>query len=69
MCSLIVFARNPLRLSFLRKFNNRLKTIGIKQEYLENETSEENEDIESFHNPIKTDYIESMKSIISMMVK
>lgn len=69
MCSLIVFARNPLRLSFLRKFNNRLKTIGIKQEYLENETSEKNEDIESFHNPIKTDYIESMKSIISMMVK
>ena len=31
--------------------------MGINHEYIEKENSEENEDIESFHNSIKTDYI------------
>ena len=31
--------------------------MNIKHEYIENETSVENGDIESFHNSIKTDYI------------
>ena len=42
--------------------------MGIKHEYIERETPEENGDIESFHNSIKTDYI-SMKSTIIMMVR
>ena len=40
-----------------KEFNNYLKTINIKHEYIEKETPEENGDIESFHNSIKTDYI------------
>jgi hypothetical protein len=31
--------------------------MNIKHEYIEKETPEENCDIESFHNSIKTDYI------------
>ena len=42
---------------FSKEFNNYLKTIGIKHEYIEKEKSEENEDTESFHNSIKADYI------------
>ena len=40
-----------------REFNNYLKLMGINHEYIERETPEENGDIESFHNSIKTDYI------------
>jgi transposase InsO family protein len=40
-----------------KEFNNYLKTMNIKHEYIEKETPEENGDIESFHNSIKTDYI------------
>ena len=40
-----------------KEFNNYLKTMGIYHEYIEKETPEENGDIESFHNSIKTDYI------------
>ena len=40
-----------------KEFNNYLKTMNIKHEYIERETPEENGDIESFHNSIKTDYI------------
>ena len=40
-----------------KEFNEYLKLIGIKHEYIEKETPEENGDIESFHNSIKTDYI------------
>ncbi len=40
-----------------REFNNYLKTMNIRHEYIEKETPEENGDIESFHNSIKTDYI------------
>ena len=34
--------------------NLNLKTMNIKHEYIEKETPEENGDIESFHNSIKT---------------
>ena len=40
-----------------KEFNSYLKTMGINHEYIEKETPEENGDIESFHNSIKTDYI------------
>ena len=40
-----------------KEFNNYLKIMGIKHEYIEKETPEDNGDIESFHNSIKTDYI------------
>ncbi len=40
-----------------REFNEYLKLLGISHEYIEKETPEENGDIESFHNSIKTDYI------------
>ena len=40
-----------------KEFNNYLKTMGINHEYIEKETPEENGDVESFHNSIKTDYI------------
>ncbi|WP_287954784.1 IS3 family transposase, partial [Acidiplasma sp.] len=40
-----------------KEFNNYLKIMGINHEYIEKETPEENGDIESFHNSIKTDYI------------
>ena len=33
-----------------------LKTRNIKHEYIEKETPDENGDIESFDNPIKTEY-------------
>ncbi|MEM3363546.1 MAG: hypothetical protein QXR21_04550 [Thermoplasmatales archaeon] len=31
--------------------------MGIHQEYIQKNTSEDNKDIESFHNSIKTDYM------------
>ena len=40
-----------------KEFNSYPKTNGINHEYIERETHEENGDIESFHNSIKTDYI------------
>ncbi|MHB1623608.1 MAG: IS3 family transposase [Cuniculiplasma sp.] len=40
-----------------REFNNTLKILGIKHEYIKNHTPEDNGDIESFHNSLKTDYI------------
>ena len=40
-----------------KEFNEYLKLLGITHEYIEKETPEENGDIESFHNSIKTDYI------------
>ncbi|PYB68629.1 hypothetical protein DMB44_03210 [Thermoplasma sp. Kam2015] len=40
-----------------KEFNDYLKLIGIKHEYIERETPEESGDTESFHNSIKTDYI------------
>ncbi|WP_337860222.1 DDE-type integrase/transposase/recombinase [Ferroplasma sp.] len=40
-----------------KEFNDYLKTMNIKHEYIEKETPTENGDIESFHNSIKTDYI------------
>ena len=40
-----------------REFNEYLKLLRISHEYIEKETPEENGDIESFHNSIKTEYI------------
>ena len=40
-----------------REFNKTLKILGIKHEYIKKHTPEENGDIESFHNSLKTDYI------------
>ena len=34
-----------------------MKTLGIKSEYIQKHTPEDNGDIESFHNSLKTDYI------------
>ena len=38
-------------------FRNAIKLLGIKLEYIQKHTPEDNGDIESFHNSIKTDYI------------
>ena len=38
-----------------KEFNNYLKAMGIKHEYIERETSGDKGDIESFLNSIKTD--------------
>ena len=40
-----------------REFRNAMKLLGIKLEYIQKHTPEDNGDIESFHNSIKTDYI------------
>ena len=40
------------------RFNKILKHMNIKHEYTEEETPAENGDIESFHNSIKTDYMD-----------
>ncbi len=39
------------------EFRNSMKLFGIRIEYIQKHTPEDNEDIESFHNSIKTDYI------------
>ena len=39
------------------EFGNAIKLLGIKLEYIQKHTPEDNGDIESFHNSIKTDYI------------
>ena len=38
-------------------FKNTVKILGIKLEYIQKHTPEDNGDIESFHNSLKTDYI------------
>lgn len=38
-------------------FRNTLNTLGIISEYIQKHTPEDNGDIESFHNSLKTDYI------------
>ena len=38
-------------------FRNAMKLLGIRLEYIQKHTPEDNGDIESFHNSIKTDYI------------
>ena len=38
-------------------FKNTVKIMGIKSEYIQNHTPEDNGDIESFYNSLKTDYI------------
>ena len=40
-----------------KMFKGGVKALGFKQEYIEKNTPEDNGDIESFHNSIKTDYI------------
>jgi transposase InsO family protein len=38
-------------------FRNTVKILGIRSEYIQKHTPEDNGDIESFHNSLKTDYI------------
>ena len=38
-------------------FKNTVKHLGIRSEYIQKHTPEDNGDIESFHNSLKTDYI------------
>jgi len=38
-------------------FKNTVKILGIRPEYIQKHTPEDNGDIESFHNSLKTDYI------------
>ena len=38
-------------------FKNTVKTLGIKLQYIQKHTPEDNGGIESFHNSLKTDYI------------
>ncbi len=40
-----------------KMFKESVKAVGFKQEYIEKNMPEDNGDIESFHNSIKTDYI------------
>ena len=39
------------------EFKSSMKIMGIGQEYIQKHTPEDNGDIESFHNSLKTDYI------------
>ncbi|MCL4327968.1 MAG: integrase core domain-containing protein [Candidatus Thermoplasmatota archaeon] len=39
------------------EFRESMKILGIRQEYIQKHTPEDNGDIESFHNSLKTDYI------------
>ncbi len=39
------------------KLKNAVKILGIRTEYIQKHTPEDNGDIESFHNSLKTDYI------------
>jgi transposase InsO family protein len=39
------------------EFRSAMKLLGIKLEYIQKHTPEDNGNIESFHNSIKTDYI------------
>ena len=40
-----------------REFRESVKLLGIRSEYIQKHTPEDNGDIESFHNSLKTDYI------------
>ncbi len=40
-----------------KELRSAMKLLGIKLEYIQKHTPEDNGDIESFHNSIKTDYI------------
>ncbi len=40
-----------------REFRESMRLMGIGQEYIQKHTPEDNGDIESFHNSLKTDYI------------
>ena len=40
-----------------KAFKETVKLLNIKQEYIKKQTPEDNGDIESFHNSLKTDYI------------
>ena len=40
-----------------REFSDTVKILGITSEYIQKHTPEDNGDIESFHNSLKTDYI------------
>jgi putative transposase len=40
-----------------KEFRKAMKLLGIKVEYIQKQTPEDNGNIESFHNSIKTDYI------------
>ena len=40
-----------------KEFRSAMKLLGIRLEYIQKHTPEDNGDIESFHNSIKTDYI------------
>ena len=40
-----------------REFRETMKLLGIRSEYIQKHTPEDNGDIESFHNSLKTDYI------------
>ena len=40
-----------------QEFRNAMRPLGIKLEYIQKHTPEDNGNIESFHNSIKTDYI------------
>ena len=39
------------------EFRESMKLLGIKSEYIQKHSPEDNGDIESFHNSLKTDYI------------
>ncbi|WMT49126.1 MAG: integrase core domain-containing protein [Thermoplasmatales archaeon] len=40
-----------------REFRESMKLLGIRSEYIQKHTPEDNGDLESFHNSLKTDYI------------
>ena len=58
-------------------FKTTVKHLGLRQEYIQKHTPEDNRDIESFHNSLKTDYIwitdidifENAKSLIEYAFK
>ena len=50
-----------------REFRNAMKLLEIKLEYIQNHTPEDNGDIESFHNDIKTVTYGQMSSVTVMM--
>ena len=40
-----------------KEFRSPIKLLGIKLEYIQKNSPEDNGNIETFHNPLKTDYI------------
>ena len=47
---------------FSKEFRSAMKLLGIKLEYIQKHTPEDNGDIESFHNSIKTELIRTMRT-------